>query len=450
MKKLSYFIILISIFFHCQSPQPEKKAFQQADWVKDAIIYELNVRQFTPEGTFEAVVPHLDRIKNLGVKVIWLMPIHPIGEVNRKGSLGSYYSVKDYKDVNPEFGSKDDFRKLVKEIHQRDMKVIIDWVPNHTAWDNPWISSHPDWYYHNPDGDFVPPIGTNWDDVVALDYANKDMRTEMKEALKYWVRDFDIDGYRCDVAGYVPMDFWCSVRSELDEIKPVFMLAEWEGRELYVAFDATYAWSLEELLVEVANQKANATHVKGYLDRHFNVYPLDYIRMNFTSNHDKNSWDGTVFERFGKASEMFAVFTYAIEGIPLIYGGQEIGLKKPLRFFEKDTIPWGDHPFNPLYARLGKLKIDNPVLHNGQWGGRLYTLDTDHPEEVVAFYRKDESGNMIFALFNFSSNEVEFKLKNTNWVSGNYNRFTSRDKITISEGDIFQLGPWKYQLYVKR
>lgn len=424
------------------------REFNQAEWVRDAIIYEVNIRQFTPEGTFEAFESHIPRLKELGVDILWLMPIHPIGEKNRKGRLGSYYAVKDYYGINPEFGTVEDFRRLVKKVHDAGMYLIIDWVPNHTAWDNKMAKEHPEWYYLDENGEFVPPVGTDWTDVIALDYSNKELRNYMKDALAYWVEEFNIDGYRCDVAGYVPTPFWREVRARLDSIKTVFMLAEWEQRDMYDAFDMTYAWDLEELMQKVAAGEENASVITGYLNTHFNTYPMDYIRMNFTTNHDKNSWEGTVFERFGKGAEPFAAFTYVIEGMPLIYSGQEVGLKRRLKFFEKDTISWGDHPFNALYARLGKLKKDNPVLWNGKWGGRLKTLNTSHPEQVVAFTReKDE--NRVMGIFNFSSEPVTFTILGTNRHVGTYRRFTSRDKIEITAGQSFTLGAWKYEIFVE-
>ena len=456
--KSFWFLPLIILLFGigCSTPENTKdqnmsvhpREIIQADWVKDAIIYEVNIRQFTPEGTFKAFESHLPRLRELGVDILWLMPIHPIGEENKKGPLGSYYAVRDYYAINPEFGTREDFKNLVKKVHELDMYLILDWVPNHTAWDNELANRHPDWYYLDDQGDFMPPIGTDWTDVIALDYSNRALQKYMKDALTYWVEEFDIDGYRCDVAGYVPTPFWREARARLDSIKPVFMLAEWEQRDMYDAFDMTYAWELESLLQKVAQGEENASVIKKYLDEHFNTYPLDYIRMNFTSNHDKNSWEGTVFDRFGKAAEVFAVLTYTVEGMPLIYSGQEVGLKKELRFFEKDTIMWGDHPFNALYARLGKLKKDHPVLWNGKWGGRVKSLETTLPEKVVAFTRKKEKSR-VFAMFNMSDQPVEFSIKGTTRHTGKYKSFVTRENIEIDEEESYQLGPWKYEILIK-
>lgn len=430
------------------TPSVHPRPVVHPDWVKDAIIYEVNIRQYTPEGTFEAFARHIPRLKNLGVDILWLMPIHPIGAMNRKGNLGSYYAVSDYLGVNPEFGDMEDFKKLVQQVHDAGMYLIIDWVPNHTAWDNPLTMAHPEWYYHNPDGDFVPPIGTDWDDVIGLDYRQAGLQTCMKDALKYWVKEADIDGFRCDVAGYVPTSFWREARYELDQIKPVFMLAEWNERDIHEAFDMSYAWELEEQMKLVAQGEKDAGALTGYLAKMRNSYPLDYIKMNHTTNHDKNSWEGTVWERFGKATEPFAVMTYVIEGMPLIYSGQEVGLNRALAFFEKDSISWGDHPFNAMYDRLGKLKKDNPALWNGEWGARLELVATDKPAQVVSFVR-EKDGNRVLAFFNASPEPVTFQLKK-NWYDGVYRRFKARDQFELSASSSMTLGAWGYEIYTSK
>jgi 1,4-alpha-glucan branching enzyme len=453
MKKTTALVFLISLLFSCSQPDPamtsseniHPRPISHPDWVKDAIIYEVNVRQFTPEGTFEAFSRHLPRLKNLGVDILWLMPIHPIGEVNRKGTLGSYYSVKDYLAVNPEFGTLEDLKALITEVHEMGMHLIIDWVPNHTAWDNAMAQQHPEWYYHDPDGNFIPPIGTDWDDVIALDYNQAGLRYYMKSALKYWVEEVGIDGFRCDVAGYVPTDFWREARKELDEVKDVFLLAEWNSRDCHEAFDMTYAWELEEVMKDVAQGEKNATAMSGYLAKMLNTYPLDYIKMNFTTNHDKNSWEGTVFERFGKAAEVMAVISYVAEGMPLIYSGQEVGLGRALEFFEKDSISWGDHPFNAMYDRLGKLKKDNPSLWNGAWGGRIQLIPNDQSEQIVSFARQKD-GNTIVGIFNLSSQQANFNLTKS-WFDGEYKRFKSRDRVILRSEEQLQLAPWGYEIY---
>lgn len=440
----------------CTSPKIEKAIKYQSqipsvthpEWIKNATIYEVNIRQFTPEGTFAAFEQHIPRLKELGVDILWLMPVHPIGVKNRKGTLGSYYSVQDYQGVNPEFGSEQDFQKLVKAIHEAEMKVIIDWVANHTAWDNKLAKEHPNWYLHDNNGSFISPIGWDWFDVIALDYKQEELREYMRNTMAYWVNHFDIDGFRCDVAGYVPIDFWLSVRNRLNEIKPVFMLAEWDDRVMHLAFDMTYAWKLEEAMNDIYSGKANATKINDYIAKQINSTPLDEIHMPHTSNHDKNAWEGTVFDRMGKSAEINAAFTFVVEGMPLIYSGQEVGLNKPLGLFEKDEISWGDHPFNALYSRLNKLKKDNPALWVGEYGGRMQPLATDHPEQVNVIFR-EKDGNRVLGIFNHSPEAVTFKIKNPLY-KGDYKSFKGRSTVRLTSEDEFSLSPWGYDVFTAK
>ncbi|MCD4697158.1 MAG: alpha-amylase, partial [Bacteroidales bacterium] len=309
------------------------------EWSKNANIYEVNIRQYTPEGTFKAFESHLPRLKNMGVNILWFMPIHPIGEKNRKGSLGSYYAVKDYKAVNPEFGTLKDFKSLVKTAHDMGFKVILDWVANHTSWDNQWIYDHPEWYSKDSLGQMIAPF--DWTDVADLNYDSKPLWDAMIDALKFWVTEADIDGYRCDVAGMVPTEFWERARKELDEIKPVFMLAEAEQADHHKsAFDMSYAWELHHIFNEIAKGKKTGDDLENYFVKNDSVYPSSAFRMTFITNHDENSWNGTVMERMGKTGLTFAMLSYTLPGMPLIYSGQEVGLNKRLEFFEKDKINW--------------------------------------------------------------------------------------------------------------
>jgi len=451
MRKLEWQILVFALFLSActsTSTMNELPEITHPEWVKDASIYEVNVRQFTPEGTFKAFESHVPRLKELGVDILWLMPIHPIGEKNRKGTLGSYYAVKDYYEINPEFGTKEDFQHLVDLIHQHDMKVIIDWVGNHSSWDNELTKLHPEWYLHDYKGDFIPPIGWDWSDVIVFDFEQEGLRKYMIESLRYWVSEFDIDGYRCDVAGYVPTDFWLQSRRSLESIKPIFMLAEWDDRAMHYAFDMSYAWELEATMHAIAKGDKNATALNAYIAKMINSTRLAEIKMTFTSNHDKNSWEGTVFDRFGLAAQNFAAFTYVLEGMPLIYSGQEVGLKKPLAFFDKDQISWGDHPFNSLYARLNKLKKDNKALWNGEWGGRMLPLKTNKPEQVNVIYR-EKDGNKVVALFNASDSEVTFTVEDKVY-SGAYKSFKGRNTVELTEDQEFTLGPWGYQIYTAK
>ena len=289
------------------------------EWAESAVIYQVNIRHFTKEGTFEAFRAHLPRLKDLGVDILWLMPIHPIGELNRKGSLGSPYAVKDYYAVNAEFGTAEDLQKLINDIHALGMFVILDWVANHSAWDNSLTQSHPEWYSKNKQGNFQPTPWYDWDDIIEFDYTNPGLRQYMTEAMKYWVINYDIDGFRCDVAGFVPTDFWNQVRFELDMIKPVFMLAEWESRDLHQkAFDMTYGWNLWDKLLAVANGRGYNRHafpaLVEYMAHDVKTFPRDAYRMLFTDNHDKNAWEGNQYLNFADALGVATVMTVLANG----------------------------------------------------------------------------------------------------------------------------------------
>lgn len=445
--KLIGFVILLSACTPT-STMEDLPEIQHPEWVKDATIYEVNIRQFTPEGTFKAFESHVPRLKELGVDILWLMPIHPIGVKNRKGELGSNYAVKDYRAINPEFGTQEDFQHLVNLIHEYDMKVILDWVGNHSSWDNQLTQSHPEWYVHNYKGGFTPPIGWDWSDVIVFDYEQPALRQYMEESMKFWVEKFDVDGYRCDVAGYVPTDFWLTSRRALERIKPVFMLAEWDDRAMHYAFDMSYSWELEQSMYQIAQGKKNATAINAYIAKMINSTRLSEIKMTFTSNHDKNSWEGTVFDRFGMAAQSFAAMTFVLEGMPLIYSGQEVGLKHSLSFFDKDQIEWGDHPFNGLYARLNKLKKDNPALWNGEWGGRMLPLKTSRPDQINVIYR-EKDGNKVLGMFNSSDSTVTFTIKDQ-LFTGDYKSFKGRNSISLTGEQEFTLEPWGYQIYTAK
>ncbi|HLW07104.1 MAG TPA: alpha-amylase family glycosyl hydrolase, partial [Marinilabiliaceae bacterium] len=371
LKQLFSSILLASIFFSCQTaskPSVEPKNVSKtpvSEWSKDAVIYEVNTRQYTEAGTFEAFEAHLPRLKELGVDILWFMPIYPIGEKNRKGTLGSYYSIRDYQAVNPEFGTMEDFKSLVQKAHELDMKVILDWVANHTSWDHEWITTHPEWYTKDSIGNMIAPF--DWTDVAQLDYTQEGVRTAMKSALNFWVNETDIDGYRCDVAGMVPVDFWESAAEELNAIKPIFMLAEDEAETdlLLKAFNANYGWEFHHIMNDIAKDDKTAVDATEYLQNITNKYPKGAYPMQFTSNHDENSWNGTTHERMGDAANTFAALTFVVEGMPLIYNGQEAGLNKRLEFFEKDFIDWSDLSASQLYSQLIKLKKENKALWNG-------------------------------------------------------------------------------------
>jgi glycosidase len=429
-------------------PQPYVK-IKNPEWTKAAVIYQINTRQFTKEGTFQAAARELPRLKALGVDILWLMPVHRIGEKNRKGTLGSPYSVQDYYSVNPEFGTLADLKSFVKAAHAQKMYVILDWVANHTAWDNVLVKEHPEWYERDYKGDFRPTPWWDWSDIINLNYRREGLRRYMTEALKYWVREADIDGYRCDVAGFVPVDFWNNARRELDRIKPVFMLAEWESRDLHAeAFDMTYAWSWYEAVHQVAlGKKTDLSGIFVYYSWNESSYPKEAMRMTFVSNHDKNAWEGTEFENFGPALPAAMVLSVVGEGMPLIYNGQEAGNTKRLEFFEKDPIVWKQHPNGELYRQLIALKKKNTALWNGRWGATMIHVPNSAPAQVLSFVRANES-DKVFAVINFSAAPQTVTFRETLY-HGAYTDYFAKRTVALDASAKIVLEPWSYRVFVK-
>ncbi|MBD5220480.1 MAG: alpha-amylase [Bacteroidales bacterium] len=372
----------------------------QPDWVKNAVIYEVNTRQYTPEGTFNAMAGHLPRLKELGVDVLWFMPIHPISEKNRKGELGSYYAAADFKAVNPEFGTFDDFRALVDSAHALGMKVIIDWVPNHTGCDNAWVTEHPEYYALNDSGQMFGPY--DWTDVYKLDYSKPETRKAMTDIMAFWLNEAGIDGFRCDAAALVPVDYWNDTRKELEQAagRPIFMLAEAQEPELVEeAFDADYNWPMKELFNEIAYTSGQYTFGNGektFPEKHAadiyallahqdTTYRAGSFMMNMTSNHDLNSWEGTEFERLGNLSGALAAISYTLPGMPLIYTGQETGMNRALEFFVKDTPPQWEptNDYFTFYQRLNAMKHSRPELAVGADAAKVVEIPTGNPDVIV-------------------------------------------------------------------
>ena len=417
-----------------------------AEWTADAVLYQLNTRQFTSEGTFAAAQKQLPRLAAMGVDIIWLMPIHPIGEVNRKGSLGSPYAVRDYRGVNPELGTEAEFRAFVDEAHRLGLKVILDWVANHSAYDNPLTLSHPEWYTRMPEGALMSPAGTDWSDVADFDYAQPALRQYMTESLVYWVREFGIDGYRADVAGYVPTDFWDTARAELNAIKPVFMLAEWEQRDLHArAFDATYGWGWKEAMQRLARDGSGAGAMRGYYAGQSETWPHAAMRMVYTENHDQNSWDGVASEIYGPAYEAAMALSFTGLGLPLIYNGQEADNDRQLAFFERDPIVWREGKRAALIAKLIALKTGARALHNGRFGAALVEVPTNATADVFAFTR-GPAGERVFAVFNLSPRpqQVVFAQQRHN---GRYSDALSGEAMAFNGGETLALAPWGYRIF---
>ena len=442
-KTINTGLLFLFILFVCSNLfAQETTTVKHPDWAKNATIYEVNIRQYTQEGTFKAFQKHLHELRDMGVDILWLMPINPIGKLNRKGSLGSYYSISDYNKVNPEFGTLNDFKNLVNAAHKLGFKVIIDWVANHTSWDNVWTRTHPEFYKKDKNGNFVSPV-KDWTDVIGLNFNNPKLWIAMENSMEYWIKECDIDGYRCDVAGMVQMPFWNFVRKELDKIKPVFMLAEAEGTQFHKhAFDMTYAWEFHNITKEIYSGKQTVKDLDNYLIKENTNYNSNAYRMNFTSNHDENSWKGSMFERYGEAAKTFAVLCGVVKGMPLVYSGQEAGMNKSLRFFDKDTIKWKKSDFRKIYTKLIHLKLKNKALWNGNAGGKMNRLHTSDDANVFAFER-EKDGNKIIGVFNLSKNEEVINI-NSDKLTGNYSNLFSGKNVSLKRENYLKLKPWDY------
>lgn len=381
MKKILLAALAVLLLVSCS----EKS--HHAAWTYDAVVYEMNVRQYTPEGTFAAAQAQLPRLKELGVDVIWLMPIYPIGEKERKGTLGSYYAVKDYCAVNPEFGAMQDFEAFLTEAKSKGFRVILDWVANHTSPDAVWIDSKPsDWYERDSVGNTV--VQYDWTDIAALNYDNADVWDAQESAMRFWMSK-GIDGFRCDMACEVPFEFWTKTISSLRRDWPqMYMLAEGEDPKLHESgFDASYAWELHHLLNDIAQGKKGIPELLEYVKRDTERFPQNAFRLMFTSNHDENSWAGTEFERMGDAAKVMAVLTFTLpNGQPLIYTGQEMGWNHRFQFFEKDPVPaWEENEFAPFYQNLIKLRHEHPALRPGGKGGRFEVVSAE--DSTLVFRR---------------------------------------------------------------
>ena len=386
-------------------------------WAEHATIYEVNIRQYTPQGTFRAFEAHLPRLRRMGVDVLWIMPINPISHEQRKGTLGSPYAVSDYSAVNPEFGNLDDFRHLVRAAHAQGFKVILDWVANHTGWDNVWVKQHPDWYKRNASGalegyhytDLSDHHQEVWADVIGLDYSKPEVRAGMIAAMRYWLKEADIDGFRCDVAWTLPVDFWDQARAELDKVKPVFLLAEADTPELQTrAFDMTYDWVLYHLLIKVARGQADARDLAALYTTPPRRYPAGAYRMTFTSDHDENSWNGTEHELYGQGAGAMAVLAATLPGMPLVYSGQEDALDRRLKFFDHDPITWGHFSRAAFYRHLFALKHAHPALASGMEPGNLDLIDTGN-RQVFAF-RRSKGNDHVRVVVNLSASPAHVTL----------------------------------------
>lgn len=473
MKKSTIVLLTLIVFISCKTEKKEgeqvvketenKIAAVSSEMIECAVIYEANIRQYSPEGTFNAFTKDISQLKELGVKVIWVMPINPISQIKRKATgdmftseiedeedrkkyLGSYYSVSDYKAINPEFGTKADFQNLVDTAHKNGIYVIIDWVPNHTGWDHPWITAHPEWYTQNEQGEIIDPINPDtgeswgWTDTADLNYDNQDMRNEMISDLKYWVENLNIDGFRMDVAHKVPVEFFKIAIDELKKIKPLFMLAEAEQPDLLQnGFDMHYGWEVHHILNDIANGNKTVKDFDEYIIRNASVLEADDINMNFVTNHDENSWSGTLKERMPDNKETFTALTYVMPGMPLIYSGQEYDLDHRLKFFEKDEIPKTKGDYYDVLKKLGKLKNTNSALHGGKQAASYNRIATNN--ENVLVFKRAKNGSVVTFIANLSNEEQTIN----NVLSGNFLDYMANKKIEFSE-ETFTLKPWEYKI----
>jgi glycosidase len=443
--KFCLFIVCLSLCSQVIFAQV-KDEWATPQWAANATIYEVNVRQYTPEGNFRAFEQQLPRLRAMGVDVLWLMPIFPIGVEGRKGSRGSYYAVKDYRAVNPEFGNIEDLKHLVRAAHAKGFKVILDWVANHSSPDNALTKEHPDWYTHDSLGHIIPPV-PDWSDVADFNYDQKGLRNYQIESMKYWLTTADIDGFRCDVAMMVPLDFWRTCRIELDKVKKVFMLAEAEGPEFHRnGFDMTYGWDYMNICNKIAKGEKTAADLYTYFKESKAKYKSgDYI-MYFTSNHDENSWNGTEYERLGRAAKAFAVLSAIAPGMPLVYTGQESALDKRLKFFEKDEIDWGTYPLADFYSRLLRMRKMCKALDIESNNYDFDLLPNDAKNTFAFIRRRDHS--QVLGLINLSAVATDITISQGN-ITGDYTELFTNEKLRITNTTTVHVDAWGYKVFIQ-
>lgn len=461
--RILFMLALTAIFYSCQNqpaptvqpaptllPAPQSDHPNEPDWARKAILYECNIRQFSPEGNFKGVKKQLPRLKELGVNVLWLMPVHPIGKEKRKGKLGSPYSVQDYYSVNPDFGTLDDLKNLVDEAHALEIKVIMDWVPNHTSWDSEWKKNHPE-YFTRFKGDFTVPINehgepiTDWSDVCDLDYSNADTRKAMIRVMQYWLKTCNIDGYRVDMAGLVPNDFWAELRPALDTIKNVFMLSEWqdEPEHFKSCFNANYGWKWKDVTKDIAAGVQNAQSLDTLLEYLDGFYPEGYYQLYFTQNHDENSHNGTENQLYGASADAFNVLMFTWQGIPMIYNGQEDGLSQRLDFYKRDPIRWKKYQKKEFFQKLCNLRRNNQALEPGPKGGRLEKISTDSNENVYAFTRQKD-GDRVIVVLNLSKQNRTVTLNPGSNALGAYANLFGASTVQVTREMTLNMKPWEY------
>ena len=460
--RLKSILLLSLLILSCQNQseiarKPQVKTIEDTPFlpineeiISKAVLYEANIRQYSVEGSFNAFAKDLPKLKKMGVKIIWLMPINPISTTKSKGPLGSYYAVSNYTKVNPEFGTLKDFKSLVNKAHQLGMYVILDWVPGHTGWDHVWIKENSDYYLKNRKGEIIDPIdfrtgkSFGWTDVADLNYKNMQMREALRKAMVYWVEETNIDGYRIDQAYAVPQEFYNKTFAILKQIKPLFLLAETDiyhpgGLDLVKKFDASYDWPGHHLSKKVAQGQKNALNYSRHIERTIKRYGPENIVVNFVSNHDENSWNGTIEESYGKAAYAFMALNYTIPGMPLVYSGQEYDLNKRLHFFEKDSFPKVSGNTMEFLQQLGALKNNHKALTSGLSGGSFKRLLNSKNDQILAFERERDGDTIVF-IANLSKDYAQFTLP----YEGNFKRFQDFKNKRLSSSYQYDMKPWEF------
>ena len=460
--RLKSILLLSLLILSCQNQseiarKPQVKTIEDTPFlpineeiISKAVLYEANIRQYSVEGSFNAFAEDLPKLKKMGVKIIWLMPINPISTTKSKGPLGSYYAVSNYTKVNPEFGTLKDFKSLVNKAHQLGMYVILDWVPGHTGWDHVWIKENSDYYLKNRKGEIIDPIdfrtgkSFGWTDVADLNYKNIQMREALRKAMVYWVEETNIDGYRIDQAYAVPQEFYNKTFAILKRIKPLFLLAETDiyhpgGLDLVKKFDASYDWPGHHLSKKVAQGQKNALNYSRHIERTIKRYGPENIVVNFVSNHDENSWNGTIEESYGKAAYAFMALNYTIPGMPLVYSGQEYDLNKRLHFFEKDSFPKVSGKTMEFLQQLGALKNNHKALTSGLSGGSFKRLLNSKNDQILAFERERDGDTIVF-IANLSKDYAQFTLP----YEGNFKRFQDFKNKRLSSSYQYDMKPWEF------
>ncbi len=420
--------------------------FHPPEWSVDSNIYEVNIRQYTPEGSFRAFAAHLPRLLGMGVEILWFMPITPISKQGRLGTMGSYYACSDYMTTNPEFGFLEDFKWLVDEAHRLGFKILIDWVANHTGWDHVWTTAHPEYYKENTEGQFYDANG--WADVIDLNFDSPDLQLAMIRAMRFWVESCHIDGFRCDMAMLVPLNFWKTARTELDQIKPLFWLAECEEIAYHEVFDATYTWRWLHIMEGYWKKTTDMPGLFQVLFFYAHQFPPTALRAFFTTNHDENSHNGTEYERLGDAALPFAVFCCLYDGLPLLYSGQELPNKKRLLFFDKDEINWIQPcKLHDIFKTLLELRKTNGALKCKGLETRAMKLSNTSEATVLSFlrrYRQEE----VLVILNLSP-ESQPVIITGQTLAGSYKDALNNRIPDFISGQPLLLKPWDYRVYVK-